>query len=68
MFGKRNIHNFLETVLTVMRFQVLTAASIMFKVFRDVAQCSLVGEDRCFRRAYYLHHEERRDDESSTHL
>jgi hypothetical protein len=34
------------------RFQVLTAASIKFKVFWDVAPCSHVEADRRFRSAY----------------
>jgi hypothetical protein len=36
------------------RFQVLTTASMQFRVFWDVAPCSYVEVDRCFRGAYYL--------------
>jgi hypothetical protein len=38
------------------RFQVLTAASMKFRVFWDVATCSHVEVDRRFRGAYCLHH------------
>jgi hypothetical protein len=38
-------------------FQVLTAASMKFRVFWDVAPCSHVDVDRRFRGAYCLHHQ-----------
>jgi hypothetical protein len=38
-------------------FQVLTAESTKFRVFWDVPPCSHVEVDRCFRGAYYLHHQ-----------
>jgi hypothetical protein len=52
------------------RFQVLTAASMKFRVFWDVAPCSLVGVDQRFTDAYCLHHEgdDRHDDGGSKHL
>jgi hypothetical protein len=40
-----------------MRFQVLTAASMKFRVFWDVAPCSHIELDRRFRGAYCLHHQ-----------
>jgi hypothetical protein len=50
------------------RFQLLTAASMKFRVFWDVAPCSQVDVDRRFRGAYYLHHgDDRHDDGGSTH-
>jgi hypothetical protein len=36
--------------------QVLTAASMKFRVFWDVGPCSQVDVDRSFRGAYCLHH------------
>jgi hypothetical protein len=45
-------------------FQVLTAASMVFKVFWDVAPCSHVEVDRRFRGGYCLHHQ----GGGSTHL
>jgi hypothetical protein len=39
------------------RYQVLMAASIKFTVFWDVALCSHVEVDRCFRSAYCFHHQ-----------
>jgi hypothetical protein len=45
-----------------MRFQVLTAASMKFRIFWDVAPCSHVEVDRRFRSVYCLHHQ---SDESS---
>jgi hypothetical protein len=39
-----------------LRFQVLTAASMKFRVFWDVLPCSEVDVDRCFRGKYCLHH------------
>jgi hypothetical protein len=38
------------------RFQVLTAASMKFRVFLDETPCSHVEVDRRFRGAYCLHH------------
>jgi hypothetical protein len=38
------------------RFQVLTAASMKFRVIWDVVPCSHVEVDRRFRGAYCLHH------------
>jgi hypothetical protein len=35
----------------IVRFQVLTAASVKFRVFWDVLSCSHVDVDRCFRGA-----------------
>jgi hypothetical protein len=40
----------------VLRFQVLTAASMKMRAFWDIAPCSLVI-DRRFRGAYCLQHE-----------
>jgi hypothetical protein len=53
-------------MLLVVRFQVLTAASMKFRVFWDVASCSHVDFDGRFRGTYCLHHEA--DDGGSTHL
>jgi hypothetical protein len=39
------------------RFQILTAASMKFRVFWDILPCSQVDVDRCFRGAYCLHHQ-----------
>jgi hypothetical protein len=39
----------LQTEIKCVRFQVLTASSMKFGVFWDIAPCSLVGVDRCFR-------------------
>jgi hypothetical protein len=39
------------------RFQILTAASMKFRVVWDVAPCSHVEIDRRFRGAYRLHHQ-----------
>jgi hypothetical protein len=41
----------------VVGFQVLTAVSMKFRVFWDVAPCSHVEVDRRFRGAYCLHHQ-----------
>jgi hypothetical protein len=52
----------------VVRFQVLKVASIKL-VFWDVAPCSHVEVDRCFRGVYCLHHKgDHPDDGGSTHL
>jgi hypothetical protein len=45
----------------IMRFQVLTSASIKTSALLDVAQCSFVEVDRRFRGAYHLR---RPDDEA----
>jgi hypothetical protein len=39
------------------RFQALTAASMKFRVFWDIAPCSHVEVDRRLRDAYCLHHQ-----------
>jgi hypothetical protein len=49
------------------RFQVLTATSVMMTVFKDVAPCSLVEIDRRFRGAYCLSLQDD-DDGDSKHL
>jgi hypothetical protein len=41
----------------LLRFQVLTPASMKMKVSWDVALCSLVDTDRRFRGPYCLHHQ-----------
>jgi hypothetical protein len=47
-------------------FQALTEESMKVKALWDIVPCSLVGVDRRFRDACYLHHHP--DDEGSTHL
>jgi hypothetical protein len=54
-------------LLHVVRFQVLTAASMKFRVVWDVAPCSHVEVSRRFRGAYCVHHQGD-DDGGSTHL
>jgi hypothetical protein len=39
------------------RFQVITAASMKFRILWDVLPCSQVDVDRRFRGAYCLHHQ-----------
>jgi hypothetical protein len=39
------------------RFQVVTAASMKFRVLWDVVPCSLIVVDRRFRGVYCLHHQ-----------
>jgi hypothetical protein len=39
------------------RFQVLTAASMKFRVSFDVLPCSQVDVDQRFRGVYCLHHQ-----------
>jgi hypothetical protein len=56
-----------EDPLYHVRFQILTAASMKFGVFSDVALCSHVEIDLRFRGAYCLHHQIS-DDGGSTHL
>jgi hypothetical protein len=41
----------------MVRFQVLTAASMKMTVFWDVAPCSMVDTDRRFRVAYCVNHQ-----------
>jgi hypothetical protein len=53
------------------RFQLLTAVSVKFRVFRDVAPCSHVEVDRRFTGEYCPHHQAMNslpDDGDSTHL
>jgi hypothetical protein len=42
----------------MVRFQVLAAASMKMMAVWDIAPCTLVEVDRCFRDAYYLHHQD----------
>jgi hypothetical protein len=44
-------------ILSNVRFQVLTAASMKVRVLWDVAPCSRVEVDRCFIGAYCFHHQ-----------
>jgi hypothetical protein len=44
--------------MEMVRFQVLTAASMKMTLFWDVAPCSLVEIDRHFGGTYCLHHQE----------
>jgi hypothetical protein len=48
---KGSYHERREQII-MMRFRVLTAASMKFRIFWDVAQCSHVEVDRRFRRSY----------------
>jgi hypothetical protein len=50
--------------ISLVGFQVLTAASMKFRVFWDVAPCSHAEVDRRFRGAYCLNH--RLDDDGSS--
>jgi hypothetical protein len=43
---------------TRVRFDVLMVMSMKMAVFWDVAPCSLVDIDRCFRGAYSFHHQD----------
>jgi hypothetical protein len=54
----------------LVRFQVLTAASMKFRVFWNVAPCGLIGVDQGFRGVYCLHHQgdDCPGDGGSTHL
>jgi hypothetical protein len=45
-------------------FQVLMAASMKIRSLWDIAPCSLVGVDRCFRDVYCLHNQGDDDDVS----
>jgi hypothetical protein len=51
---------------SLVRFQVLTATSMKFRVFWNILPCSQIDFDRRFRVAYGLHH--RPDDGGRTHL
>jgi hypothetical protein len=42
---------------SLVRYQILTAASVKISVFWDVAPCSLAEVYRCFRGACCLHHQ-----------
>jgi hypothetical protein len=58
-----------ETLREVLRFHVYTTASMKMTGLWDMAPCSLVEEDRRFRRANCLHHQDNRpDDGGSTPL
>jgi hypothetical protein len=46
-----------SVLIPVLRFQVLTAASMKMTAFWDIAPCSLVKVDQCFRGSYCLHHQ-----------
>jgi hypothetical protein len=55
-------YNSAETIHSHVRFQVLTAASMMFRiVFWDILPCKMIV-DRRFRGAYCLHHQGIPDD------
>jgi hypothetical protein len=54
------------TGFNFVRFQVLTAASMKFRVFWDVAPCSLIEVCGRFRGAYCLNDQD--DDEGSKRL
>jgi hypothetical protein len=41
----------------IVRFQVLTVASMYMAAFWDIALCSLIEVVQCFRYAYCLHHQ-----------
>jgi hypothetical protein len=45
-----------QNIDRLVRFQVLTAASVKITVIWDFVSCSLVEVDRRFRGAYCLHH------------
>jgi hypothetical protein len=49
---------FLPNSSQFVRFQFLTAASMKFRVFWDVARYSHVEADRRFRDAHCLHHQD----------
>jgi hypothetical protein len=51
----------------LVRFQLLTAASMKMTVFWDISPYSLVEVDRRFRDVYCLHHHGN-DDGGSKHL
>jgi hypothetical protein len=44
-----------DDIFNLVRFQVLTAASMKMRVFWDIVPRSLVAEDRRFRGTYCLH-------------
>jgi hypothetical protein len=45
-------------ILCLVRFQVLTAASMKLTAFWDIASCNLEEVYCCFRGAYCLHHQD----------
>jgi hypothetical protein len=49
-FQENNITEFLHTT-------EFTENTLKMRAFWDVASCSLVGVDRRFRGAYYIHHQ-----------
>jgi hypothetical protein len=55
-----------RNLIFCLRFQVLTAASMKFRVFCDVLPCSQINVDRRFRDACCLRHSP--DDGGNTHL
>jgi hypothetical protein len=48
---------YISIIIMNVRFQVLTAASMKFRIIRDVAPCSHVEVGRRFREAYCLRHQ-----------
>jgi hypothetical protein len=40
-----------------MRFEVLMVVNKKIRTLCDVAQCSLIGVDQCFRSVYCYHHQ-----------
>jgi hypothetical protein len=64
--AKQKLHIF-QTSITVVRFQVLTAASMKMAVFWVLVPCSLVELYRRFRGAFCLHHH-RPDNGGSKHV
>jgi hypothetical protein len=60
----------MKVVVFCVRFQVLTAASMKFRLFCDVAPCSHTEVDRHFRGVYSLQHQgdDHTDDGGSTDL
>jgi hypothetical protein len=63
----------LRTYITKVRFQIISATRVKVAAFWDVTPCSLVGNGRCFREAYNLHHQcdlsplKRRSDHTAEH-
>jgi hypothetical protein len=57
MYGDCYLVGKISGVYLYVRFQVLTAASMKFRGFWDVAPCSHVEVNRRFRGAYCLHHQ-----------
>jgi hypothetical protein len=56
----------MNSTTNCVRFQVLTAARIKFRVFSDIATCCFIRVNRRFIGAYFLQHQG--DDRGSTHL